>query len=326
MPNIISLSIDDFYQRFGEPEKCKIERLDGAPSTPEAPSYSVWPVTLVVPSNEITDPRIMICDFGESWLCETDTRECLNTPFLYLPPEAIFAKESIGTKADIWTLACTLYEILGKRPLFEGFLPGKDDIAAEMVSTLGLLPQQWWDSWQARGEFFHEDGTWRTDMKRYHDPKSRPLAMRIEVMGRKDDPDFSENEAVSLEKMLRYMLTYEPAKRATAEEVIKSDWMVRWGLPALQKFTESPQGSNHADTPLSAGDLHKTSQEVTHVESTTSLVGGKEVAVQESSHAESPLLDSDIQGTSTSDGKVESPLLDSNTHNTSTNDEKAEGQ
>ena len=210
--------------------------MDGAPLSPEVPSYTVMPADLVIASDEISDPRIMISDFGEAWLSNTETRDELQTPVLYIPPEATFAKDSIDKPADVWTLGCSVYEILGERPLFEGFMPDRDDIIAEMVSALGLLPQQWWSAWQARGDFFHEDGTWRTDMERAHDSKSRPLLLRIQRMGRQKDAEFTVDEAASLEKMLGAMLLYDPSKRATTRDVIQSEWMSKWGLPALQKF------------------------------------------------------------------------------------------
>jgi serine/threonine-protein kinase SRPK3 len=181
--------------------------MDGIATGPKVPSYSVMPTQLVTPSDEISDPRIMISDIGEAWLSDTETREELQTPVLFLPPETTFAKDLIGKPADVWSLDCTLYEILGERPLFEGFMPDKDDIIAEIVSSLGLLPQQWWESWQARGEFFLEDGSWKTDMERFHDSKSRPLLLRIHEMGRENDIEFCADEAMSLEKMLRAMLT-----------------------------------------------------------------------------------------------------------------------
>ncbi len=140
MPPIDSLSIGKIYQGFGETPKTIIERTDGIPTGPKVPSYSVMPTQLVTPSDEISDPRIITSDFGEAWLSDTETREEIQTPVLFLPPETTFAKDLIGKSAEVWSLGCTLYEILGERPLFEGFMPDKDDIIAEMVSSLGLLP------------------------------------------------------------------------------------------------------------------------------------------------------------------------------------------
>jgi hypothetical protein len=47
-----------------------------------------------------------------------------------------------------------LYEVLGERPLLETFTWDRDDILADVISTLGLPPQRWWDAWTNRGEFF----------------------------------------------------------------------------------------------------------------------------------------------------------------------------
>lgn len=73
-------------------------------------------------------------------------------------------------------------------------------------------------------------------MTRPHAPMSRPLTQRIQDMGRKNDPSFSTEEANCLEQMLRGMFVYEPTRRATATDVVKSEWMKRWGLPSLQAF------------------------------------------------------------------------------------------
>ena len=237
LPEIHAMSVDEIYENFHEPRETKVERLDGAPLGPEAPSHSIMPAQLVIDSDQVSDPRICISDFGEAWLSKDDQeKKELNTPVLFLPPEAIFEKSQLGFPADVWTLACSIYEIMGERPLFEGFMPDRDDVLAEMVSALGPLPKPWWDAWHGRVEFFLGDGSWRTDMTRAHDSKSRPLLLRLQEMGRENDPEFSATEIESLEKMLKGMLEYDPAKRATIGAVVESEWMVKWGLPSLHKF------------------------------------------------------------------------------------------
>lgn len=237
LPQIDSMSVDEIYQKFHPPQETRVHRVDGAPLGPGAPSYSVVPVWLGTCCQDVSDPRVCIADFGESWLnTENLPREDLHTPVLYLPPETTFAKDSIGFPADIWTLACSIHEIMGERSLFEGFLADRDHFISEMISTLGPLPQDWWQTWEARGEFFSEDGSWRTDMKRCQTPSSMPLCERIQLMGRKSDPEFSAEEADSLERMLRAMFEYKPDKRATAKDVANSEWMKRWGIPSLRRY------------------------------------------------------------------------------------------
>jgi serine/threonine-protein kinase SRPK3 len=238
--NLDHLSVDEIYQRFGEPRKEKIKRVDGNLPGPQAPSYYVVIRPLVIHGDEIRDPRIMIADFSESWLSDTTTRETLNISIVYMAPEATFSKGQIGKAADVWSLACTVYEILGQHSLFQrSYFFDRDSIISEMVNTLGMLPRQWWEQWEARGEFFNEDGTWNPcedrDCGVVTEPQ--PLLERIQKNGRKDDSGFEMEEMVELEKMLQTMLVYDPTKRATMEQVVESDWMKRWGLPTLQKYS-----------------------------------------------------------------------------------------
>lgn len=114
------MSVDKIYQQFQVPEQIKVLRVDGAPLGPEAPSYSVIPAPVIICSDGVKDPRVYISDFGEAWLNQDmPSKVELNTPAAYLPPEATLAKGSISSPADIWTLACSTYQILGIRPLFE---------------------------------------------------------------------------------------------------------------------------------------------------------------------------------------------------------------
>ena len=220
---------------LGHPQEFEVKRLDGAPPGPQAPTNCVRPARLMNKNNQISNPRICISDFGEAWFStEAKFKKKLHTPVPSLPPEAFFEKSLLGFPADIWTLACTINEIMGQRALFECFAPDMDFIVAEMISCLGTLPQRWWHAWKARKEFFEEDGSWRTDMTRPHEAKSRPLSQRLLENGREIDVNFPDLERHCLENMLSAMLEYEPAKRATAKDLVESEWMLRWGLPSLR--------------------------------------------------------------------------------------------
>ncbi|KAL8810773.1 MAG: hypothetical protein Q9223_002121 [Gallowayella weberi] len=227
------MSVDEIYQHFRTPEQRQIHRLDGAPLGPEAPSFSVMPAQIGIPCNKVSDPWIRISDFGEAWLNQDMTKHDLATPRAFLPPETTFAKDSIGPPADVWTLACSIYEMLGERPFFEDWCPSRDDIIARSVECLGPLPREWWDNWASRGKYFHEDGSYICEVSA---SESANLADQIQWMGRTENLEFSAEEAQSVETMLRAMMEFEPAKRATAEDIVKSEWMTRWGLPSLRKF------------------------------------------------------------------------------------------
>lgn len=120
--------MDKVYKKFDEPVQVQNRQLDNGLLGPEVPSYFIFPADIVVPADQVKDNKINISDFGEAFL--TNPPKALHTPMLLLPPETFL--EKFGPPADIWTLACTLFNILGERALFKAFIPNKDDLIAEM--------------------------------------------------------------------------------------------------------------------------------------------------------------------------------------------------
>lgn len=174
--------------------------------------------------------QIKIIDFGEASF-STEKRRELNTPMLLQPPETFFA-ENIGLPADIWAFACAIFDIFGKRTLFEAFMPHPDDVLVEMISTLGMLPDRWWNKWENRNQYFHSNGVLNTDNKLYFHDEPRPLSLRVERMRlnlrapmKKVPEQLNAEDSAGLLNLLTSMLKYEPSKRATVEEVVKSAWV-----------------------------------------------------------------------------------------------------
>ncbi|KAK3307649.1 kinase domain-containing protein [Chaetomium strumarium] len=213
----------DFYRRY-RLDMTPVRRVDGTAVGPHAPPYAVYPLHIKTPANSLVNPVIRISDFGTSFVVAEEPNPALHTPDPYRPPEAFF-NEPITLAADIWTLRVNLYEILGERCLFETFFWDRDDIIAEIVNTLGLLPKRWWEKWEARGEFFEADGSWRKGgITRIFTPKFRRLHQRMWDMGRGETPktcqwDVEGGEMRALEELLRGMMAFEPSERLTAEEV-----------------------------------------------------------------------------------------------------------
>jgi hypothetical protein len=59
-------------------------------------------------------------------------------------------------------------------------------------------------------------------------------------MGRGETPetcqwDVEGGEMRALEDLLRGMLAFEPGERLTAEELVRSEYMVKWALPAWKR-------------------------------------------------------------------------------------------
>ncbi|GAD91861.1 protein kinase domain protein [Paecilomyces variotii No. 5] len=238
LPNSIDdLSPEELYRKYGQPTLEPFVRLDGKPLPNGVPTHGVVPIWLGKESELVTlsEAKIFITDFGESFLPSITQRYYSNTPSILAPPEAYFLPhEPLSFPADIWTLACTLWDILGQRSLFEGFNPSKDWMVKEHVDTLGKLPCEWWQKWGARERWFTEEatrisvGAGRSLVERFIDSmqeQRREIAME----------NIGEVEKDALLQMIRDMLAFRPTERLTAAEVMESEWMVRWGLPVLDE-------------------------------------------------------------------------------------------
>lgn len=233
------MSTADLYERYGTPDEVRVRRIDGSAAGPHAPPHAIYPMIPNMPANEVTDPEIVISDYGTSFVVFQTPSPMLSTPALYLPPEAFF-DDPITPAADIWTLGVNLYEAMGERPLFETFAWDPDDIIGEMISTLGRPPARWWGRWAKRAEFFQPDGEWIPDFKRIRTPVFRPLHQRLWEMGRGETPetcqlDVAGGELRALEDLLKSMMAFEPAELPTAEQLMASEYMVKWAMPAWER-------------------------------------------------------------------------------------------
>ncbi|KPM39875.1 hypothetical protein AK830_g6695 [Neonectria ditissima] len=240
-PSLDCLSRDELYKRY-RLDTTPISRVDGAVLQPHAPPFAVYPMHIKMPADKLVDPTIKISDYGTSFSISTEKCPKLYTPALYLPPEDFFG-EPITQAADMWTLGVNLYEVLGERPLFESFGWDRDDIMAEMVNSLGLPPARWWDAWENRKEFFEPDGSWVHNVRRICTPVFRRLHQRMWDMGRGETPetcqwDVERGEMRTLEELLRGMMAFEPTERLTAEQAMKSEYMVKWAMPAWERQRE----------------------------------------------------------------------------------------
>lgn len=129
-----------------------------------------------------------------------------------------------------------LWEMMAQRPLFGEILATSDIITSQQVNALGVLPKDWWDKWTARSEFFQSDGTpiesRRTPSwdSRFERDIQEPRRKTVDLGGSLD-----ANEAKAFTSMVRSMLSYRPAGRLTAKDVLEAEWMTKYALPELKK-------------------------------------------------------------------------------------------
>ncbi|KNG79992.1 protein kinase domain protein [Aspergillus nomiae NRRL 13137] len=234
------LSAEMLYEQYGEPVLEPVNRLDGQKLPPGVPDYGVLPVWLGEASENVTLPeaKIRVSDFGEAFSPVKEKRFESRTPLLVSPPEARFEpNEPLTFPSDIWTLACTIWDIIAQRSLFEGFLTNEDDMTRQQIGSLGPLPAEWWRKWEAGRVEFTKRGEPIDRLKsvnqswedRFETSVQRP---RIEEGMLPLEP--SERDA--LLSMLRSMLSFRPEDRPSAQQVLGSKWMVKWALPEFEKI------------------------------------------------------------------------------------------
>jgi serine/threonine protein kinase len=188
------------------------------------------------------EEKIIISDFGESFNPHKTLRLSSKTLPILQPPEARFSDKPLSFASDIWTLACTIWEIFGQRPLFEAFYPTADRVTAEQVEVIGNLPPEWWKNWNRRLEWFNEEGELyvKPDSSRGQDGMRRTWEDRFgdciqDPRAEAGLETVTEQEKRAFETMLRSMLVFRPNERATAQQVLHSEWMKGWGQPALEE-------------------------------------------------------------------------------------------
>jgi serine/threonine protein kinase len=205
------------------------------------PTHGVVPTWLGCASDEITlaDSRIFLIDFGESCRPAVDMRKS-NTPFIYRAPEILLdPKAHVSFPAEIWSLACALFAIMGQRHLFETWLPTRDQIIEEHVDMLGYLTEEWRTSWAIHRQCFDDQ------LRRVDGEPRRSLEDRFEYSIQEPRREAGMLEMDSKEKenfleLLRSMLAARSDYRPSAQQVVESQWMQKYAKPAFELAKNNP--------------------------------------------------------------------------------------
>ncbi|KAK6951627.1 hypothetical protein Daesc_006149 [Daldinia eschscholtzii] len=137
------LSEDQLLKLMGEPECIGIEPLPGQSPTYRAPKYCVVPAHEFW-SMSLSTKSITIIDFGESFFTK-DPPKSTGIPDSYAAPEVLLEGiGNLGTHTDIWSLACTLFEVrTGSKLVEDQLCGGFSDSLGEIEFYLGPLPSRY---------------------------------------------------------------------------------------------------------------------------------------------------------------------------------------
>jgi len=232
LTSLNNLPEDELLSLLGRPKKAQVLTESGKDLPQFSPQYLIYPADISRLGDEYLTDQICVIDFGESFSISSPAAD-LGIPENYLPPEVLLGEENpIGPACDIWALGCTLFEVRQQIPLFY-MIFDTDELLAEMVRFFGKLPKTWWDKWEAREDFFDDQGAWLRD----RDTKEEwtlelALSKPVEIVqpGRDDSGVgrraliTSEAEQKLMADLLYKLFHYEPEMRPSTEEILAHEW------------------------------------------------------------------------------------------------------
>lgn len=220
---------------FGDDEDKELEKLqqlmgEGMDDTPAPPNIPMLNTHLInnegKNNDKITkrgpkideDVNLAIVDMGNGcWTHHHFTSQIQTRQ--YRSPETIIGVP-YGPSADIWSLACMVFELLTGDFLFEprkGYYYDKDDDhLAQMIELLGQMPKNFALSGKNSKRFFDSTGHLRKIRGLNYWPLHRVLTEKYR---------FIPKEAEALADFLQSMLVWYPEKRATAQEMLEHPWL-----------------------------------------------------------------------------------------------------
>lgn len=206
------------------------------------------------------DVQVKICDMGNGcWTYHHFTPEIQTRQ--YRSPEVIIGCD-YNTSADIWSFACTIFEMITGDFLFE---PRKgsnydkdDDHLAQMMELLGRMPKNLALSGKNSRKFFDSKGSLRRINGLNYWPLKKVLTEKYLI---------KENEAAALSDFLMPMLRWHHDKRATAQQMLNHPWLT---MPAnyntrysdhefeiIKMKKERKYGQNYVTADLLLDDPHE---------------------------------------------------------------------
>lgn len=176
----------------------------------------------IISDEYVINCNVAITDFGNSYFLSDLTENEIQSRW-YRAPEIIFNLK-YNEKCDIWSIGCTVFELLTGYRLF--YINDEDrDVNKDLhhlyvfEKLLGPIPEHL--------KLKSNRLNWLFDAKRnYHIKNVAPF----EYVGLEHVLQyqhlFSEQDATDIANFLRSVFVYDPEKRPSAQDLLKHEWLV----------------------------------------------------------------------------------------------------
>ncbi|MCJ1253632.1 hypothetical protein MMC24_001444 [Lignoscripta atroalba] len=213
-PNQDARSKDELYQILGDPDIGEVVRVDRKPLGHEVPRYLVSPASF--PTEALSsNPYVKLTDLGEAFV-DHDRPETLHCPLVYRAPEVIF-NDVWDCQVDIWSMGCTIFELVVGYPPFDNLQPNKDRLIQQMAESIGTLPEKWKVAWKK--SYDHAGGC-----SEHGDPVSLERWLEETYFDEDKKQDLSPANIQTLGALLRQMLRFNPGARPPVTELVRHPW------------------------------------------------------------------------------------------------------
>ena len=213
-----------------------IKRLDGQPLRDDEIHYTVGPVNLHdrLVIDDVTRLKIsfraVLMDLGAA----CDFSHCNETKPFYpvsaRPPEMILGLPT-DEKGDIWAAGFMLWRIVMLEPLVMAQFSvsesdsewTNDQQLRDIVQRLGPIPVRLRAEWCHADKFVNAGGALLIESKDV-EPGEYWYGNMVDAAAVQKPKDMSEGEVEVFLEFIQSMLQWEPAKRASTEELLKHRW------------------------------------------------------------------------------------------------------
>ena len=121
------------------------------------------------------------------------------------------------------------------KAIFSGECYSADELASQQIDILGPVPRDWWERWNERGEFFDVNGH-PAEGRYVWPPIDQAFEEGVQKYRRlRQVGEFGREETAAILDLMRRMFAFPPEDRPGADEVLNSEWMVKWCLPDFKQ-------------------------------------------------------------------------------------------
>ncbi|KAF9774689.1 hypothetical protein IL306_007281 [Fusarium sp. DS 682] len=233
LDNIDSCDEASLYQVKEKYNRYRVERIDGKVDK-WAPQYLLAAAPLTNYTSVDENLKVKLSDMGGAYFLDNPPKKLI-TPIGLRSPELIL-KEEFGKAQDIWSFGCLLFELITARRLFPCWGGGEnktevdDDHLMDLQLKLGPLPDELYSLWKTSSLYYTKDREMWNCYPGGVDDDGEPGVLEpweevtMEEAFDEESPEMTVEEADKVKKLIRWILQHDPAKRPSAEDILRHPW------------------------------------------------------------------------------------------------------